>query len=1690
MPVSPSFLLLFLSFIAVLSSDSFTVNRDCGIDDTCVQCAPCFNASNHDGHDIVFSVSNSSGGCCDCGDEEAWKSRLCCKYHDTNEALQPSAKSVEAGPSRSEHPHAQQGSGEAMEEDQQASDEELSYSKGKAPQRTSPMLDGDDQLDNLINAVPLQVQASLSSYIQSMLNFVLDTLEHSQEQTGLPGGPDPIEAITRQPSLSPPASEVSKSPGSYFDTLVWPSSTRKYAVVLWNDEKHSFREVIDTVSEATSRSETMAKGVAERVDRHGREIIDISDDLRKLCMLASKLIQIDLAVTVRPAYDTFAEEVAGHVLSFLLDLVNASIFVPSASTSSTAHPLDGMTPNAAAMRALVARDLLKPWKHRKPVPQNRMSSYFFDVSDLRCIDGLLLMDSKMWKEARGTCKSLYMALIGPREVKRQVAIRFAKFYPRLIETFILRDREWEHSVYFLTVQLFSVPSIATELVEEMDFFEKLLRILHAIFTDGLTPASLVLQTAPLATDHAILASIVSRQSRCYNIFNDIRYLVAAEGVQTLIAHDCKRLDAFLDFLSLFQAIAPEKRAAEQHVEYEVETWMQVLQVATNVAKITKTFGEAYARASPNEYRQALSLVLKRTFWRCESLCQNDPKTYTPIEFHVEQFDNRQYRCLDFRVDEANVSFHHPMHWLLAELFKHVSKFSYDYLRQENAKTLLDLIPEDNNPDDLLVVFDSPLQVAVKVAQTRSGMWVRNGFGIRSHAHHYRDTMRDVMYDQDLCLLQCSLVYTDADQMLVTMLDRFIVIDWFLGERSVPISMDEEQYRFNVEEFLLLLITMLSETSMTIDWSMERQVRREIVHFLALSQGTYTEVSKPVLERLKDHSSFDRILAAVSTFRAPDGTTDLGIFELKDECYDEIQPYFFHYTRNQRELAEQTLRERYKRKHNGSDSGFVVVPERHLAAGQSPFVDELRSVFESNVLLRIVKSTISNALEDADGASDSYVDMALQLVMHGLVECGASYAALLTKTISHLTHPRVDLEGESYLDLLCKVLDNEKLEACRAKMQWIVDKACELDPEGARKVVDGHLGARQATVSYGSTAAPQKSTEDARRAAAKARQAAIMQQFSAQQKSLLESLEDEDDEDEDDKDSDNIDMPDRDSMAVDDDLKHQAEALGTCIFCQEELNHHSAFGSLVYVQPSRVLRNTPRHDAASLQQSLEAPLDMDRSAPDGRRRSDAFRENQSRSSQGAAFPADDHRFGFYASTCGHLMHTECFEVYCHSVEQRHAQQIARNHPEDLSRSEYVCPLCKSLGNVILPVPLPSGSASMMMGIETDRSSIGDWVRKINIDILKTSTSNVATEVQETEHGTGSFTIWYAEEAQYLLDSALQSGEVDTDHTLMIERLMRVLRPLSVKSRPQRMAYQNRTIMAPPSRKMYVPEEVVAYTISVLEVSQRGHSPGAGHSSPSKLSIDGATTLADAMSEQTIKLLQSLVIGLRDTAELTRPGSMSIMRQGLLKRLLPHWGGHDAVRSPLLLRSPLTILVEAAALAPESLQQITSLMFYVNLVQVVFGLSQPSIWPQSHNGTVNRGLSGLRHIDLDVQDMAMLKVVFPEVRAMVANICGFIGYSRGNITLGIDHLDDQSLAKMICTYTLPFLRRAAILYKAMGILPESVSSAATPVDSTTGEYVRLMHLLAIPLPEVAIPVQSQRQTAIAGLIEGWIKHSTLR
>lgn len=158
--------------------------RDCALDDSCVLCSRCFNGSEHDGHNVSFYLAIQPGGCCDCGDPEAWKQDYGCAFHP----------------------------------------------RGVEPRRAELM-------------IPPELHESMTRTIDCVIDFILDTLDNSPEETVPPKDEADLKRL-----------------------LQAQTREKQLATVLWNDEKHSFTEVTNALCELIQCTPQEGLKIAELID--------------------------------------------------------------------------------------------------------------------------------------------------------------------------------------------------------------------------------------------------------------------------------------------------------------------------------------------------------------------------------------------------------------------------------------------------------------------------------------------------------------------------------------------------------------------------------------------------------------------------------------------------------------------------------------------------------------------------------------------------------------------------------------------------------------------------------------------------------------------------------------------------------------------------------------------------------------------------------------------------------------------------------------------------------------------------------------------------------------------------------------------------------------------------------------------------------------------------------------------------------------------------------------------------------------------------------------------------------------------------------------------------------------------------------------------------------------------------------
>lgn len=290
-----------------------------------------------------------------------------------------------------------------------------------------------------------------------------------------------------------------------------------------------------------------------------------------------------------------------------------------------------------------------------------------------------------------------------------IASQYASVYHWVIDAYLLVDREAETSIKYFALQLFTVPSVAIHVVTQHKLVFRLLSMITAFFTNQIIDRHIAAQ--PSTGVSLDVDSFPFRSKRFMPVFSDLRYLCHTTHVQDLIISNRDYLAAFVKCCQLFMCINPNKRAASAHVEYETDAWISVFNVTLSLSRVIKVYGEAFNRGSTSQLVAAISTVVHHTLMVCtlgeERL---DRSKFSNIMFHNVSFGGNQFSVIKFDVLEGWVSFHHSLHWLLAELFKHVDMLDEEKLRAETGdESLSSLMLKIASPQAMLTLVDYPLR---------------------------------------------------------------------------------------------------------------------------------------------------------------------------------------------------------------------------------------------------------------------------------------------------------------------------------------------------------------------------------------------------------------------------------------------------------------------------------------------------------------------------------------------------------------------------------------------------------------------------------------------------------------------------------------------------------------------------------------------------------------------------------------------------------------------------------------------------------------------------------------------------------------------------------------------------------------------------------------------------------------------
>ncbi len=1410
--------------------------KTCSMDDTCVLCAKCFDASDHEDHTVFVSVSVGNSGCCDCGDPEAWNRMIHCNIH-----TDPT------------HSH--------------------SKAAGKAKE-------GYD--------VPEPLLHSIRRTIARALDYLCDVFSCSPEQLRLTKTEESVRMDER----------VSRLTSNWYGGGSPEEEDGEFALVLWNDEKHTVIDVRDQVARACKKSKSFGMDKAHEVDDAGRAIIEYSTNLKELLRMAKVIEEIKVTVTIRSARDTFREQMCATIIEWISDISGCvvgtdpnvlrnviceemlkdwrmgsegsrvmigmeglddhetedndyvrfsrrvpggrpvtivsevsiddsdendvvdddnehisgesgdddemdvdeearafgdgdlmdlsdepqdyteaseatyagyppppppppptaavparleagftpvgsddGVPVPGAPILATREPFIEI-PRTPKLKTRTAR-LPRPPRYwlEKPEGYSRKSTGLVheDLWQRVRLDYLILYDLRMWKKLRIDLRDLYITtVVTIPYFKRVLGLRFAGLYTPLAQLYLIADREPDHSIIMLSLQMLTTPSITAEVVERGNFLTNLMAILYTFLTTR--QVGYPSEVNPHATLAFEAGAVTNR--RMYHFFQDMKYLLASECVKDRVSHEERYLVQFLDLVKLHQGICPNVRAVGEHLEYETDAWISASLITREINRLCRQISEAFVwRTDDDEanirgaIRRTAKIAIvnsmgceRRRFINAEIKSETKFKKVDGCGFNFIDKNRKsicepQYMIVNFLVEREHMSFHHALHYTLSWLVERGKSmtrqelqglllFSVQQLKEAplSFKTTIAEYPPENY---LLALFDFPLRVCAWLAQMRAGLWVRNGITLRHQMSQYRGVLqRDVSYQRDIFLLQVALVVCSPATMLASMVDRFGLTQWMMGNYHVRSGYEDHQMIDIAEDFIHLLIILLSERNSLVPIEDEPRphtltIQRDIAHALCFKPLSYSELTNRLPERVHESDDFQDVLREMTSFRPPEGMSDSGTFELRDHYIEDIDPYNSQYTRNQREEAE-NIYKAHVAKHTGQQPADVVFMPKLRPIVSGLFVD-LAAFTQTLLFARVIYFCLGYALaaERSDPnvpvtRLEGYIQFVLQLILLATSEDKSTEESTDEDSPQSFVYfalsgsPSPGIHGHrtivSILHALCTTEPSrETFKPCMPKIGRIFDCMKAKQPQKFAAVMQamGHPLGRQDDAAHTPVPLDEK---EAKKKQALARQARVMAQFKEQQMNFMENQAlawGEDDF------SDLDDYPDTPDAAHDKTWKFPS---GTCILCQEETDDQRVYGTFGFIADSGILRQTDLNDGDWVAESANTPTSLDRSAEDERpfgvakqnrrhvqkTRADGSTVLCERQELGKGFPSACSKRGPVTTGCGHIMHFCCFDVYVQATQRRHASQIARCQPERLQFNEFLCPLCKALGNVFLPI----------------------------------------------------------------------------------------------------------------------------------------------------------------------------------------------------------------------------------------------------------------------------------------------------------------------------------------------------------------------------------------------------------------------
>ncbi|KAL6451746.1 ubr1 E3 ubiquitin-protein ligase ubr1 [Candida maltosa Xu316] len=1223
----------------------------CGFDDTCALCSHCFQPEYHEGHKVHIGIcQRENGGVCDCGDPEAWTRELDCPYASV-----------------------------------------------------------DDVFEIYDRELPKNLADSILTTLETILDFIIDVISQSDLQFE-----DPETTTVSTIELNTVKSTLDSA--KYGDASFTDANNDQYFLILFNDQVRYYRDAVQRVHLASKKVKEFAIMVTDKVQKFGKAKVISSKNIKLLLERQKILSATGLATCIRSHRDVFREEMCDEIILWLNDFAESELFKTNTAVKDLfcrvfcekwekgllvdtkeededetySYKVGTLDPNLKIPK-IQSREQASKWNLSDDLCQEceyniNTNEFARNVSHHGSrLQYMIYLDVRFWKAARTLLHDMYStSLITNLHYKNIICYQYVDIYPTIVDMYLTMDREPELSIMpTLSTQLFTCPTNSAEIIKHGDLTRILASIYGFFTTENIK--------APENIDVTHQVSIKSLKNRRWGqLFFDLSYILTRSKSSKFIPNS-NVVPMTCDLLVLFQGRPVMVREKTNHVEYEspdYSTFFQAVSVFYQygevIASALKTTRETESCEILHNYQLAIQYVLN-------CLLNLEDRNFPGLvndEIDVNLVSTKQLiqepRTGEVihasRVDEDKVSFLHPVHSFLSWLIEFAKFDDIMQLKQVFQAIRQNRSTPSTLPTIEVSIFDYPIKTVVLMSQIKAGYWVRNGFSVKSQLQLYKNTsLRDYGYARDLFLIQMFANIYHPDVVTFLILNRWMLLDNWLHQKDTS-SYDEKTLSYMLEECLNFFIHLLTEDihlkGDDEEVLLKTKVQREIIHSLCFGPMGYSKLCAQMPDHIVADRRFEIILKDMTTFKAPKTSNDFGVYYLKDEYLDEINPYYCHYTANVKDDAIKFVKSRISKK-TGKPIGDVIIEPKKMNPNDLGIYKHIGNFSTSSHFTTFIIKTLLYVCARDQKEVESLLETVLHLIHICCLEqttdienYGTFYEKFVVEDADFKT---------SIAALLYRILLKDDYKSTHTKIRFIFKILTEKYGDSISTVMESQIENFDAEkIDLKSCDIDTENEIGKKKRMAKERQLKLMAKFKKQQSSFIKKNHVE-----------NLQFDSDTEMEDSDDHVAWKFPENHCMLCQNAADDGGPFGIITYISRSSEFRTVPFDDQYWFLKSFSDNVDLNTSEyshnnPTTEKWKSYMNDVSKSSVIGPGFDSTDNvESHLVSSSCGHGMHYQCYVNYLNNSRSRQ-NQITRNTPENADRKEFLCPLCKALNNLFIPL----------------------------------------------------------------------------------------------------------------------------------------------------------------------------------------------------------------------------------------------------------------------------------------------------------------------------------------------------------------------------------------------------------------------